>query len=178
MRGESDSTDFDFTQSRSGSSYYIDNNSKPTTGGRAAFTLDLSELETTFTLGGSGMYGTYDPDSKLSYWVAGLDGYARVKTFELRAEHWRSQLAEAAALGIHTRPVVLGPWSFLLLSKGLERPLVCIAGLENDPARQGPAAYKAISRANHEVVLVVTKEALDALAKTAAGGAAIAAGVA
>ena len=87
LRGENDATDFDFTQSRSGSSYYVDNNSKPSTGGRVAFTLDLSDLETTFTLGGSGMYGTYDPDSKLSYWVAGTDFYARIKTFELRGEY-------------------------------------------------------------------------------------------
>jgi hypothetical protein len=87
LRGENDATDFDYTQSRSGSSYYIDNNSRPTTGGRAAFTLDLSELETTFTLGGSGMYGFYDPDHKLSYWVGGTDFYARIKTFELRAEY-------------------------------------------------------------------------------------------
>jgi 5-methyltetrahydropteroyltriglutamate--homocysteine methyltransferase len=45
------------------------------------------------------------------------------QAFELRADHWLDQLAEAAALGIRTRPVVLGPWSFLLLSKGLARPL-------------------------------------------------------
>src|SRR3954452_8821148 len=43
--------------------------------------------------------------------------------FDLRAEHWTRPLAEAAALGIATRPVVLGPLSFVLLSKGLERPL-------------------------------------------------------
>ena len=52
-----------------------------------SFTLDLSEQETTFTLGGSGMAGTYDPDSKLGYWIAGADFYARIKTFELRAEY-------------------------------------------------------------------------------------------
>ncbi|HVW46628.1 MAG TPA: 5-methyltetrahydropteroyltriglutamate--homocysteine S-methyltransferase [Solirubrobacterales bacterium] len=44
-------------------------------------------------------------------------------SFELRAEHWTGPLAEAAELGIAVRPVVLGPLSFLLLSKGLERPL-------------------------------------------------------
>jgi 5-methyltetrahydropteroyltriglutamate--homocysteine methyltransferase len=45
------------------------------------------------------------------------------QTFRLRAEHWLEPLAQAAALGIATRPVVLGPATFLLLSKGLERPL-------------------------------------------------------
>jgi 5-methyltetrahydropteroyltriglutamate--homocysteine methyltransferase len=45
------------------------------------------------------------------------------QAFELRAEHWTEPLRESAELGIRTRPVVLGPWSFLLLSKGVERPL-------------------------------------------------------
>ena len=43
--------------------------------------------------------------------------------FELRPEHWLDQLREARHLGVESRPVVLGPFSFLLLSKGLERPL-------------------------------------------------------
>jgi 5-methyltetrahydropteroyltriglutamate--homocysteine methyltransferase len=43
--------------------------------------------------------------------------------FRLRAEHWLEPLAQATALGITTRPVLLGPATFLLLSKGLERPL-------------------------------------------------------
>ncbi|HEU0025437.1 MAG TPA: hypothetical protein VFQ12_12445, partial [Thermoleophilaceae bacterium] len=45
------------------------------------------------------------------------------QVFRLRAERWLEQLDEAAALGVATRPVVLGPFSFLLLSKGLDRPL-------------------------------------------------------
>ena len=43
--------------------------------------------------------------------------------FELRPAHWLDQLREARDLGVESRPVVLGPFSFLLLSKGLERPL-------------------------------------------------------
>jgi 5-methyltetrahydropteroyltriglutamate--homocysteine methyltransferase len=43
--------------------------------------------------------------------------------FSLRADHWLEPLAEAAELGVAARPVVLGPVSFLLLSKGLDRPL-------------------------------------------------------
>jgi 5-methyltetrahydropteroyltriglutamate--homocysteine methyltransferase len=45
------------------------------------------------------------------------------QAFRLRADHWLEPLREAAALGIETRPVVLGPATFLLLSKGLDRPL-------------------------------------------------------
>jgi 5-methyltetrahydropteroyltriglutamate--homocysteine methyltransferase len=49
--------------------------------------------------------------------------------FRLRAEHWLEPLAQATALGIPTRPVVLGPATFLLLSKGLERPLDALPSL-------------------------------------------------
>lgn len=45
------------------------------------------------------------------------------QTFDLDASHWLTQFHEAGALGVQTRPVVLGPFSFLLLSKGLDRPL-------------------------------------------------------
>ncbi|MEA2398674.1 MAG: 5-methyltetrahydropteroyltriglutamate--homocysteine methyltransferase, partial [Thermoleophilaceae bacterium] len=53
----------------------------------------------------------------------------RGQRFELRADHWTEPLREAAALGIVTRPVVLGPLSFLLFSKALERPLVALYDL-------------------------------------------------
>ncbi|MDX6660412.1 MAG: 5-methyltetrahydropteroyltriglutamate--homocysteine methyltransferase [Solirubrobacteraceae bacterium] len=59
-------------------------------------------------------------DTNYHYLVPELDPGQR---FELRPDHWTGPLREAAALGIVTRPVVLGPLSFLLLSKGLERPL-------------------------------------------------------
>lgn len=42
----------------------------------------------------------------------------RGQRFELDASHWLAPLREAAALGIETRPVVLGPFSFLELAKG------------------------------------------------------------
>ncbi len=89
LRGDNTATDVSFKQSRrsSGDSYYVDNNSRPTGGGRVAMSLDLPDAETTFTLGGSGMYGAYDPAAKLTYLVAGTDFYARIKSFELRAEY-------------------------------------------------------------------------------------------
>ncbi len=43
--------------------------------------------------------------------------------FDARSGHWLTQIAEAQALGITGRPVLLGPLSFLLLSKGHDRPL-------------------------------------------------------
>ncbi|MBS1893746.1 MAG: 5-methyltetrahydropteroyltriglutamate--homocysteine S-methyltransferase [Actinobacteria bacterium] len=51
------------------------------------------------------------------------------QAFEPRADHWTGPLAEAAELGIAVRPVVLGPLSFLLLSKGLDRPLELLDAL-------------------------------------------------
>ena len=49
--------------------------------------------------------------------------------FDLDASHWTGQLREAAELGIDTRPVVLGPFSFLKLSKGLELPHTALDAL-------------------------------------------------
>jgi 5-methyltetrahydropteroyltriglutamate--homocysteine methyltransferase len=59
-------------------------------------------------------------DTNYHYLVPELE---RGQRFDLRAEHWTAPLREAAALGVAARPVVLGPFSFLELSKGLDRPL-------------------------------------------------------
>lgn len=59
-------------------------------------------------------------DTNYHYLVPELDAG---QEFALRAEHWTGPLAEATALGIATRPVVLGPLSLLLLSKGTDSPL-------------------------------------------------------
>lgn len=59
-------------------------------------------------------------DTNYHYLVPELEPGQR---FELRAAHWTEPLREAAESGIAARPVVLGPLTFLLLSKGLERPL-------------------------------------------------------
>jgi hypothetical protein len=87
LRGDNDGLDLDFVQSRGSSFYVVDNNSRPTVGGRVAGTMDLAHLGMSFTLGASGMHGYYDPDHRLSYTIAGADFYARLKTFELRAEY-------------------------------------------------------------------------------------------
>ena len=65
-------------------------------------------------------------DANYHYLVPELEADQR---FALRAEHWTGPLAEATALGIDTRPVVLGPLSFLLLTKGVDRPLELLARL-------------------------------------------------
>ena len=53
----------------------------------------------------------------------------RARRFRARPGHWAEQIAQAQQLGIATRPVVLGPFSFLRLSKGLARPLEALDAL-------------------------------------------------
>ena len=53
-------------------------------------------------------------DTNYHYLVPELDGDQR---FALSSTRLLEELREAAALGIATRPVMLGPMSFLLLSK-------------------------------------------------------------
>ena len=86
FKGSNDALDLDFVQSRSGTLYYVDNNSEPAFGGRVALTLNLSDATST-TLGASAMYGHYDPSGALSYFVGGLDAYLRVGALVLRAEY-------------------------------------------------------------------------------------------
>ncbi len=80
-----DAVDFDFTESRSGAQYYIDNNSQPAVGGRVSLAFDLGETSN-LVLGASGMTGHYDPDAKLGFVIAGGDAALRIGTAYLRAE--------------------------------------------------------------------------------------------
>ncbi|MET0284126.1 MAG: hypothetical protein ABW352_06640 [Polyangiales bacterium] len=87
FRGDNDGQDIDWIQQRSGGAYYLDNNSRPAGGGRLSATLDLADADMTYTIGASGMYGTYDPNNTLSYALGGVDVYARINRVELRAEY-------------------------------------------------------------------------------------------
>ncbi|HEY6878615.1 MAG TPA: hypothetical protein VI299_11385 [Polyangiales bacterium] len=87
FRGDNDGQDIDWTQQRSGGAYYLDNNSRPSMGGRISATIDLADQDMTYTVGASGMGGWYDPKHELSYAVGGVDLYARIKRVEVRAEY-------------------------------------------------------------------------------------------
>jgi hypothetical protein len=78
--------DIDFKLSRTPSSYYTDNNARPTFGGRAAFTFKLGNASD-LTLGASGMYGTYDPSNDHSYVILGADATLRLDKTSIRAEY-------------------------------------------------------------------------------------------
>jgi len=85
LRGANDATDVDFQQSRSGEAYYVDNNSRPSYGGRLALRADI--CGTLVAIGASAMYGTYDPDNELDVLLLGADFLVRLDRWALRAEY-------------------------------------------------------------------------------------------
>jgi hypothetical protein len=83
-RGADDAFDFDYKQGRSGEFYYVDNNSRPTVGGRIAGTW-LGD-QWALHLGGSAMGGEYDPANKLRFLLFGVESFVRWRKMTLRAE--------------------------------------------------------------------------------------------
>lgn len=86
FKGNNDAFDFDFVQSRSGSLFYVDNNSEPAFGGRLAVTVNLTDFVSA-TTGFSAMYGRYDPAAELSYFIGGFDVYVQLDALVLRGEY-------------------------------------------------------------------------------------------
>jgi len=84
-RAAADATDFAYKLSRSGEAYYVDNNSRPSLGANAA--LNVVTGKATITAGGSGMFGTYDPENKLHYQIAGGHLMLQFARVFLRAEY-------------------------------------------------------------------------------------------
>jgi hypothetical protein len=78
--------DLDFAESRTATSYYIDNNSRPTGGGRLSLTVRTGPF-TDLTLGASGMAGTYDDQNRLVYMILGGDASLRAGRTNIRAEY-------------------------------------------------------------------------------------------
>ncbi len=77
--------DFDFTLSRSGESYYIDNNSRPVLGGQLV--LSVVSGKSSVAAGMSTMRGTYDPDHKLPFSIIGAHLILRYRDIFLRFEY-------------------------------------------------------------------------------------------
>jgi hypothetical protein len=84
-RGTADPVDFDFKLSRSGESYYIDNNSRPVLGGQVVATTITSSA--TVALGVSAMGGTYDPDHRLPFRMFNAHAVLRIGDVFLRTEY-------------------------------------------------------------------------------------------
>jgi hypothetical protein len=84
-RAGADPVDFDFKMSRSGDSYYVDNNSRPVLGGHIVASVVASNL--TWSAGVSMMRGTYDPEHKLRFSIIGAHMVLRAKNVFLRLEY-------------------------------------------------------------------------------------------
>jgi hypothetical protein len=84
-RAGNDASDFEYKLSRSGEAYYVDNNSRPSLGARVA--LNLVQQTTAVTAGLSAMAGTYDPENKLRYEIAGADLAVQFARIFLRTEY-------------------------------------------------------------------------------------------
>jgi len=82
--GDAHPVDLDFTLSRT--PYYVDDNGFPSVGARLAWTQKLGALSDV-TIGGSGMYGTYDPGNSLSYAIVGGDISLRLALTNVRLEY-------------------------------------------------------------------------------------------
>ena len=98
-KGSADGFDFDYTLSRSGERYYVDNNSQPSVGARVSATTELSTT-TIVTLGASGMAGHYDPAAQLGFVIVGADAMLRLDRVFVRAEY----LVRRTALAIGADP--------------------------------------------------------------------------
>jgi hypothetical protein len=77
-------TDLNFQESHL--SYYVDNNARPAAGTRLALTLKLGSMSDA-TVGASAMYGTYDHNNDLTYFIGGADLSVRVERTTVRFEY-------------------------------------------------------------------------------------------
>jgi hypothetical protein len=84
-RASVDAVDFDYRQSRTSESYYIDNNSRPSFGAHLAWSVIADDVMV--MVGGSAMTGTYDPDNELDFFLGGVQAVARIRNVFLRAEY-------------------------------------------------------------------------------------------
>ncbi|MBV0893155.1 AAA family ATPase [Paracoccus sp. Z118] len=99
------------------------------------------------------------PRNSIAMLVPSSDEIDKAVEF-LSAKHVRSEALSKRALGGKPRDCVLV--ATIEDFKGLERPLVCVAGLRQEHGLAS-SAYKAISRANHAVTLVATRDSVAEL---------------
>jgi hypothetical protein len=86
FKNDSDPSPTDLNFQESHLPYYVDNAIRPATGARLALTVKGSSA-VDMTLGASGMLGTYDPKSQLTYVIAGADFALRVQRTAFRVEY-------------------------------------------------------------------------------------------
>lgn len=84
-KGPAEGFDFDYTLSRSGEQYYVDNNSEPAFGGRVGLT--IVDQRASLALGASAMAGHYDPERLLTFAIGGVDAVLQIGELVLRGEY-------------------------------------------------------------------------------------------
>lgn len=84
FKGPTNGLDLQFRDSRT--PFYVDNNARPAGGGRVSMTARLGQ-NADLTIGGSGMFGTWDPENKLTYAIFGGDVTLRLEKTTIRAEY-------------------------------------------------------------------------------------------
>jgi hypothetical protein len=104
FRAEQQSIDIEWSHSYSQTSLLVDNNGRPAVGARLAFTLRVGEAND-LTAGASVMYGTYDPENRLAYTIAGGDLSARIGRTQLRFEYLMRRQAFDLPAGMLKYPV-------------------------------------------------------------------------
>jgi len=77
-------TDLNFQESHL--PYYLTSDPRPASGARLALTLKTGPVSD-MTLGASGLFGTYDPENKLTYAIIGGDFSLRIQRTALRIEY-------------------------------------------------------------------------------------------
>jgi hypothetical protein len=120
------SLDLDWAQSLSSNFYVVDNNGRPSVGGRASVTVRL-EGGSDLTAGASVMHGSYDPENQFAYTIAGVDLAARLGGTYLRAE-WLTRRQSFAGVPSQIFKQAVDPGALQVFEKDgfyleLERPL-------------------------------------------------------
>jgi len=77
-------TDFNFQESHL--PYYLTSDPRPASGSRLALTLKTGAAAD-MTLGASGLFGTYDPENRLTYAIVGSDFSLRIQRTAVRMEY-------------------------------------------------------------------------------------------
>ncbi len=77
-------TDLNFQESHL--PYYLTSDPRPASGTRLALTVKMGDASD-MTLGASGLFGTYDPENKLTYAIVGGDFSLRIERTALRMEY-------------------------------------------------------------------------------------------
>jgi hypothetical protein len=86
FKNDVDRHPLDYNLQESHLPYYVTSNPSPAGGARLALTIKAAPT-TDITLGASGMFGTYDPASTLTYFIGGADVSVRFSRTTIRAEY-------------------------------------------------------------------------------------------